>query len=1050
MDETRKTYDWDAIRGRLRSEHGRRFWRSLDELSDDPAFETALRQEFPREASVMDSMGRRKFLQLMGASLALAGVTGCGSRGHTPEKIVPYVQKPAALTPGMPLYYATALTFEGFARGVLVQSNMGRPTKIEGNPQHPASLGATDAFMQAEILSLYDPDRSQSVTYRGNASTWGSFLSVLRGDVERQRATRGTGLRFLTEPITSPTLAWQIGEVLRAFPEARWHQYSPCAGFEHQGAMQAFGEPVHTIYHFDRAQIVLSLAGDFLSSGPGAVRYSRDFNALRRVRAEKAEMNRLYCAESVPSLVGAMADHRLPLKPEQIESFAYEIARALGVQVQSSLPPSGVPESWSKALVSDLEQNRGASLVVCGEQLPPHIHAVVHAINAELEAPGKTLSYTRPVQAEPFDALESIKALSRDIGAGRVSTLIIIGGNPVFNAPADLDFGDLLARVNLRVRMGLYEDETSAHCHWHIPQTHELEAWSDARAFDGTTSIMQPLTLPLYAGRSPHELLAEMHGNSGRNSHEIVRHFWMTQRREGFEDFWKKSVHDGVVEKTAMETFTPRLKPLAAAPQRKEATGLSVVFRPDPTIHDGRYANNGWLQELPKPLTKLTWDNVALVSPATAERLGLENRDLVTIRSGERRVQMPIWIMAGQADDCIALQFGYGRTRAGRVANGAGHNAFPLRTSAAAWSSSDVEIRKTGEMYALAATQHHHSMEGREIIHTSTLEEFRHGLQEDAVREAAGGQKQEVSETQTVPAPVLHNVAAEEPPVEPTEPDAVSHPQTHRRTGHGEHAHPSLLKEYAYPGAAWGMVIDQTVCTGCSACVIACQAENNIPIVGKDQVARGREMHWLRIDHYFSGELSNPRSNFQPMLCVHCEKAPCEVVCPVNATVHSAEGLNEMVYNRCIGTRYCSNNCPYKVRRFNFLQYSSHEPAIELMRNPQVTVRDRGVMEKCTYCVQRITAARIEAKKQNRNVRDGEVITACQAACPADAIVFGDINDKGSRVAKLKGEPHNYGVLSELGTQPRTTYLARVRNPHKALTPSPTPTRGEGSKEERG
>jgi molybdopterin-containing oxidoreductase family iron-sulfur binding subunit len=997
--------DLATIRARLAATRGQQYWRSLEELADIEEFRELLRREFPRQASVwLDPVSRRGFLQLMAASLALAGLSAC-TRQPT-EKIVPYVRTPEGLIPGRPQFYATAVSLGGIATGVLVESHMGRPTKIEGNPLHPASLGATDAFTQAAVLTMYDPDRAQVVTNTGRISTWDAFVAVVQTALDAQRLSQGAGLRVLTETVTSPTLAHQLQMLLTEFPLARWHQYEPVGrDAVLAGARLALGEDVETQYRFDKAAVILALDADFLFSLPGSVRYARDFTAKRRVQGEHTEMNRLYMVESTPSLTGAMADHRLPLRASEIELFAHAVAAKVGVSgVQSSEfgvaptpnPQPPLPSHWIDALVRDLLRHKGASLIIAGDQQPPVVHALAHAMNHALGNVGNTVIYTEPVQAKPVEQAESLRELVQDMEAGKVELLVILGGNPVFTAPADLRFAEHMAKVPLRIHCSLYEDETSALCHWHLPEAYFLESWSDVRAYDGTVTIIQPLIAPLYSGKSFHEVLAVLLGQPNPAGYDIVRDYWKNQNlAANFEQFWRQALHDGLIAGTAFSakkvslrtewtaSHAARRTPHAPHSPTPRFQPLGLIFRPDPTIWDGRFANNGWLQELPKPLTKLTWDNAALMSPATAERLGLVNEEVVELHYRGRVVRAPVWITPGQADDVVTVHLGYGRTRVGRVGMGTGFNAYTLRTADALWFGSGLEVRKTGERYRLACTQDHYRMEGRNLVRVGTLEEYR------------------------------------------------QHPHFVHEMGHDPAPDATLYPPYKYEGYAWGMAIDLNACIGCNACVVACQAENNIPVVGKGQVAVGREMQWIRIDRYYRGDLDNPETYHQPVLCMHCENAPCEPVCPVGATVHSNEGLNEMVYNRCVGTRYCSNNCPYKVRRFNFLQYSDYTtPSLKLLRNPEVTVRTRGVMEKCTYCVQRINAARIAAEKGDRKIRDGEIVTACQAACPAQAIVFGDINDPESRVSLLKAEPCDYGLLTELNTRPRTTYQARLRNPN--------------------
>ncbi len=990
QDTDRQHLDLSVIRARLDALQGPEYWRSLEELAQTEDFQDFLHGEFPQQASVwMDPIGRRQFLQLMGASLALAGLGACTRQPD--EKIVPYVKAPEQITPGKPLFFATAMTLGGIAYSLLVESHMGRPTKIEGNPNHPSSFGATTAFAQASVLTLYDPDRSKVVSDGRRISTWDAFLSTINTKLAAQGAKQGAGLRVLTETVTSPTLANQLKALLAKFPAAKWHQYEPVGRDPvRRGARLAFGEDVETHYRFDKADVILALDADFLSSGPGSLRYARDFAAKRQVQSSHVTMSRLYVVESTPSNTGAMADHRLPLRAGEIESFARTVAHGLGIEAVGEAVPT--TSKWVDALVRDLQQHRGASIVVPGDHQPAIVHVLAHAMNHALGNVGSTVFYTDPVEANPVDQTESLRELVREMEAGQVDMLVIAGGNPVFTAPADLSFAAHLSKVRLRIHLSLYQDETSALCHWHLPEAHYLESWGDARAHDGTVTMIQPLIAPLYGGKSGHELLAVLNGKPDRSSYDIVHDYWKGQNlADDFEKFWRKALHTGWIADTALPAKSVTLKPpeewAAPAPQTlTPQSPLEIVFHPDPTIWDGRFANNGWLQELPKPLTKLTWDNAVLVSPATAERLGLSNEDTVELRYRGRFVRGPVWIMPGHAEGSATVYLGYGRTRAGRVGTGVGFNAYAIRTSDASSFASGLEIRRTGDRYPLASTQHHHSMEGRHLIRVGTIQEYQ------------------------------------------------KHPHFAQELAHEPSPDQTLYPEYKYEGYAWGMAIDLNACIGCNACVVACQAENNIPVVGKTEVIVGRAMHWLRIDRYYKGDLDNPETYHQPVLCMHCENAPCELVCPVAATVHSDEGLNDMVYNRCVGTRYCANNCPYKVRRYNYFLYADwNTRSLKLLRNPDVTVRSRGVMEKCTYCVQRINAARIEAKKEDRQIRDGEIVTACQAVCPTNAIVFGNINDPKSHVARLKAEPRNYGLLSDLNTKPRTSYLARLRNPNPEI-----------------
>jgi molybdopterin-containing oxidoreductase family iron-sulfur binding subunit len=975
------------------------FWRTLEERADDPAFRERLYNEFPSEIeAITDPVQRRTFLKLMGASMALAGVTACTRQPI--EKIVPYVRQPEDLIPGRPLFFATAMAIGGIASGILVESHEGRPTKIEGNPLHPGSLGAADSFAQAAILGLYDPDRSKTLTNLGEIRPWSAFLGAIRAALISQAPFNGAGVRILTESVSSPTLAAQIRDVLSRYPSAKWHQWDPASrDTARGGAKLAFGQYADARYDFSRADVVVALDADFLSCGAGSLRYARDFSARRRPE-NAAQMNRLYAVETMPTPTGSRADHRLPLKPSLVHAFAHELAtRVAAPGAAQTLAAEGLPagaQKFLEAVAKDLQAHRGRSLVVAGDTQPAEVHALAHAINQALGNAGATVVYTQPVEAEPVDQMASIRELVGDMNAGKVDLLVILSGNPVYTAPPDLKFAEALAKVQLRARLGLHEDETSALCHWQIPEAHFLEAWSDARGFDGTASIVQPLIAPLYGGKSAHEMIAAMSDRPERSAYEIIREHWKVDPKK--DDNWRRWLHDGVIADTA---FTPKpvsvsgvFKAPAAPPQ-----GTEVAFRLDPSVLDGRFANNGWLQELPKPITKLTWDNAVFMSPAMQDKLhgaddpayrggehGTITSDVFEVRIGGRAIKGPVFAVPGHAEDSVTIHAGYGRVRGGVSARGSGFDASPLRTADAFWSAAGAQLARTGDTYPLACTQYHHLMEGRDIIRAVT-------------RDAYMRDPKSIGEGDETPPKII-----------------------------------TLYPEYEYTGHKWGMAIDVNACIGCNACVVGCQAENNIPVIGKDQVLRGREMHWLRVDSYYRGDAGNPETYFQPVPCMHCENAPCEPVCPVGATTHSHEGLNDMVYNRCVGTRYCSNNCPYKVRRFNFYLYQDWEtPSLKLARNPDVTVRSRGVMEKCTYCVQRINAAKIDAEKEGRALRDGDIKTACQQTCPAEAIVFGDLNEPGSRVAALQAEQRNYALLGELNTRPRTTYLGAVRNVNPEL-----------------
>jgi molybdopterin-containing oxidoreductase family iron-sulfur binding subunit len=1012
----------------------------------------ASRPPLEPQAALLDPVSRRGFLSLLGASLGLAGLSGCSFRPPA-EKILPYTRQPEQIVPGRPLYFATSMPLAGAAVGLLVESHEGRPTKVEGNPDHPASLGGTDAFAQASVLGLYDPDRSQTVLFQGRIRAWSEGLAALRMKLqELAKKDGGAGVRILTEAVASPSLADLIDGLIDdpkgAFPKARWIEYEPaCLGADREGARLAFGEPLDVYYdYYDfpkedgiKADRILTLDADFLMQGGGRLAYTRAYAASRQA---DGEMNRLYSVESTPGNAGMIADHRLALRPGQIQAVAQMLAHWFGV--------AGVPEPeglsaetlrWLQTVRHDLEEHEGKSVVVAGDGQPPIVHALALAINENIQNVNHTVFLTPVPKTKAERGLAALKQLADDLDQGKVEFLLILGGNPAYTAPADLKFAERIKTAGVAVHLGMHRDETGHACLWHIPEAHYLESWGDARAFDGTASIIQPLIAPLYGdAHTASEMVSALFEESERTGHQIVRNYW--QKRHAGSDFersWERWVHDGVVAGTKAATKTPQLQADwakragldKAAPATKD--GYDVVFRLDPTTFDGRFANNGWLQELPKPLSKLTWDNAALVSPKTAADLGVVVKegprggahgemitDVVEVKFDEhRKVEAPVWIVPGCPDGVVTLNFGYGRERAGKVGSHAGFNAYSVWNSDAPYFEGGATAHKTGKRFTLACVQGHHRMDvtglpdnkirkGLQVVLSGTKEEYdRHPgkFLEEMGYEWAAGLLPEDDDRPRRELPIV----------------------------------PPPTAEFSDP-YQWGMSIDLGACVGCGACVVACQAENNIPVVGKEEVTHGREMHWIRVDRYFEGDDADPaRAYFQPLPCMHCENAPCEQVCPVEATVHSPDGLNEMIYNRCVGTRYCSNNCPYKVRRFNFLQYADfHTPSLKLLNNPDVTVRSRGVMEKCTYCVQRIRGAEIDAQndpKRKGVLHDGDVVTACQAVCPAQAIVFGDIKDPKSRVMQKKGHPLNYGLLVDLNTRPRTTYTAALRNPNPALEP---------------
>ena len=1082
MPSPENTTNFAALRDSILSKSGKEYWRSVEEFVDAPEFEEFVSREYPHEIEEWDnSLSRRNFVKVMGASLALAGLSGCVIQ--PPEKIVPYVKSPEGMLPGKPNFFATAMSIGGVATGLLAKSFEGRPIKVEGNPDHPGSRGSTDILAQASILGMYDPDRSQEVTYRGNPKNWESFMTEFRGVIDENRKDGGAGVRFLTETVTSPTLIDQFNKVKAELPNAKWVQYEPVNQDNVlAGAKLAFGSPVRTIYEFDKAERILSLDADIFSGFN--VAYIKDFGKSRAFNEEKKEISRLYSVETTISLTGAKADHRIAVKPSQMTEIAKAIAKAVGVAGATSTYTENA--AWIAAMAKDLIANKGKSVVVPGDNQSPMVHALAHAMNAVLGNAGQTVTYIEPLSPNSDKSqTDQLKELVADIDGGKVKILVILGGNPVYNTPADLKLTEeRLKKVALRVHLGLYVDETAEQCHWHVHEKHYLEGWSDARAFDGTATIVQPLIAPLYDGKNAHEVV-QLFLKEGfdKKDYDIVKEYWQktnitpaaavkteakTEAKpeapvpktdakvttpaantaakaapkvsakpatpaanataaavpaaiapKNFEDGWRKAVHDGIIPNTASapKTVTASTAFLSQPETKPPGSGsIEIAILPDPCIYDGRFTNNGWLQELPNPLNKVTWDNVALISPKTAQRLGINQggdtremagakqgttfvntkggnlfSDLVTLKYQGAEIQKPVpmWVSPGQPDDVITIYMGYGRTRAGKIGTGLGYSVFDVQRSDA-MNFGMGEIGRKGETAVIASTQTHFNMEGRDLLRVWDLDEFEKNP-------GLGHQHNEYDMS-----------------MYPIEEHQAVYAKNHK----------------------WGMSIDLNSCVGCNACVLACQSENNIPVVGKEQVERHRMMHWLRVDAYYGGDdMNDPEGpHFQPVLCQQCEQAPCEVVCPVHATVHSAEGLNDMTYNRCVGTRYCSNNCPYKVRRFNFMLYQDWDtPQYKLMRNPEVTVRSRGVMEKCNYCTQRIAAARIEAEKDQRAIRDGEVVTACQAVCPTEAITFGDMHDPNSKVAKTKKDHRDYTLLNNLNTQPRTTYLAGLKNQNKEM-----------------
>ncbi|TKD09506.1 TAT-variant-translocated molybdopterin oxidoreductase [Polyangium fumosum] len=1003
---------WEKI---LAGKTGRDYWRSLAELVAEGAPPEDRQREFPEGADERpDEPSRRSFLKLLGASMALAGVTGCVK--DPVEKILPYTIRPPEVTPGLSRYYATSMTLDGLATGLLVASREGRPLKIEGNPEHPASLGAAGVLEQASILGLYDPHRARAITRLGALQSW----DALATELARPRADRGAGLRILIEPTASPLLGSLLGRLLSAYPAARITVHSAIdTGAAAQGSTLAFGRPLVPQLDLRNASVIVSLDSDFLDGQGMHLRHSRHFAERRRPGWPEPSMNRLYVVESLPSCTGTVADHKLRRRSSEIGTFAAALAaeillggkppKAVSPEIVTALRPFLGREERALvgAIARDLVRAGPGGLVVVGERQPAPVHALGALVNAVLGASGSTVSMTEPILWNPGTAGQDLTALVADMRAGAVDTLVILGSNPVYTAPGDLDFAAALGHVRQSFSLGLHRDETGARTTWFVPEAHYLEAWGDGRAGDGTTSVVQPLIRPLFGGRAASEILAAMLGDTYPSAHALVRDQWRTMLGEAdFEAQWEATLRRGSLPGSEAPRVQAEITPpgivaalatLAAVPALAPGR-YELGFYTDPKVHDGRFANNPWLQELPDPTTKITWDNAALMSVRTASELGVANDDLVEITlpgfdptmqvittspPPATTVVLPVFVMAGHADRAISLRLGYGRGAGLPVAEGVGQNVQPLRRQGRSFLDG-ASLRPTGEKHVLAQTQKHWELHDRPIALSTTLE---------AYRDNPGftrGQK----------GPVL-----------------------------------SILPPVDFKGEQWAMSIDMSICTGCSACVVACQAENNIPVVGREGVLRSREMHWLRIDTYHTGEVDAPEVLHQPMLCQHCEKAPCEYVCPVNATVHSPDGLNEMVYNRCIGTRFCSNNCPYKVRRFNWFDWIEEKPGYNadirtLQKNPDVTVRERGVMEKCTFCVQRIRRAEIDASIERRAIRPGEVTTACEAACPTRAIRFGSLVHKETDMVRWRDEPRSFSVLHELGTIPRIRYLAMIKNPN--------------------
>ncbi|TYP92675.1 quinol:cytochrome c oxidoreductase iron-sulfur protein precursor [Fodinibius salinus] len=1006
------------------------YWKSLGELAKNDEYQKYVEREFPENATELnDEVSRRSFLRVMGASIALAGFAACR---RPVQKIMPYSKMPEDIVPGNPLYYASAMPFQDALNGIVVENHEGRPGKIEGNEMHPASNGNTSIYGQAEILNMFDPDRSRYVRKNGERSSVSAFAEFCSNHFSNTEQN----IAFVSEANSSPTYNRLKEQAMDRFSNAQWVTYE---AFGEDNALEgtniAFGQRLRTANHYDEANTIVSFDDDFLNpaADKNSVANTKKFTDRRAVTSTEDDMSRLYSIESTFTLTGSNADNRLRIKSGEVELFIYALAAKLEKSVNGLSAFSGYSNKfsdheWIPVLAEDLLANRGESILTVGRDHSPELHATVAAMNAALGNDGETVTYHDVPHIDDQNNQEAFASLAEDLNNGDIDTVVLVGTNPVFSAPADLNFDDAISQAGQVIHLSDYYDETSKLANWHINRAHFLEAWGDGYSYTGTRSIIQPQIEPLYSGVSEIEFLSTILNGNKPKGYDLVQETWKDFYTTNFQKQWEQALHDGI----AGENTFP-LKSVSISNEfssqadsflnnAETSDGMELVIRADSNVFDGRFANNGWLQELPEPMTKITWDNVALMSKKTADELGVKEAGLgksevevIALTVNGTTVELPAWVQPGHADDSITITVGYGREGIGRVANETGVDTYPLRTTQNMHFASDISVEKTGEMYEIACTQDHNTMEGRSLLRHATLQEY---------REDPHFSSYESSYDAEMPGLAY----AEE---------------------HGEDEPLSIFNSYdeqEYPDdqPQWGMSIDLNACTGCGVCTIACTAENNIPVVGKREVSNGREMHWIRNDRYFDGDVNNPKALHQPVPCMHCEMAPCEQVCPVAATTHSEDGMNQMTYNRCIGTRYCANNCPYKVRRFNFFNYSEEfltsgdDPEIvQMAMNPEVTVRFRGVMEKCTYCVQRVNRAKIETdietNGETQKPEDGAVETACQQACPADAIYFGDLTDPDSEVVQTKKNNRNYLLLEELNTRPRTSYLSELSNPNPKL-----------------
>ena len=982
------------------------FWRTLEERLETPEAQAAAHDEFLPGAGPtafddvhglppQSGVSRRDFFGLVGAAAALAATVACDRKGQ--GTVVPYTKRPVEVVPGVANYYASA-THEGRrVYPVLVKTREGRPIHLTGNDEHPGVKGKTSPRTMADVLRLYDPDRLRAPKANGRAIGWAEAEGQLHGTLRAAKAA-GKSVLLISGAVASPSRKALLADLKTALPTLEHLAYEPAAGDAAEEAAKAsFGQPVDIQPQLDKASIILSLGADFLNGDdPEAL---GAWGAKRRLKTAKDSINRLWALEGTLTLTGTNADQRVPVAPSRLGAVAFALAKELagkGLSLPAGTDLSAIPaqteipaKTWS-SLVKDLQHAGRHAVVLCGAQMPLEAHQAAHLLNAMLGSEAVAVR-----AAEPLATVRDLESAVKGMAEGRYAAAIFWDVNPAYTFPQAKAWKEAVAKVPFRAWIGQVEDETAFGCHLVLPENHWLESWGDYSTL-GATVLQQPTIGTLYDTRQGEDLLLgalkALGSSPADDYHAYLKGRW--QKNLPLATSFEKALHDGLVkadDKAADLSGKGAFKGASVAAAAKRAAearaqDLELVLFPGFATHDGRHGNNGWLQETPDPITKMTWDNPVSVSVQDAQALGIQEGDLVTLSLDGATLTLPAVIQPGQAKGVLALALGYGRSTGG-VAKGVGANAFPLMglDPASANVRKGARLAKAGGKKELSRTQSHHRMEGRDIVRSLTMEEFAHNPQ-------------------------------------------------------GHHHAPELVtlyEEQRFPDHKWGMVIDLAACTGCSACVVACQSENNVPVVGPEQVARGREMHWIRIDRYYEGELENPKVVHQPMLCQHCDSAPCENVCPVSATNHSPDGLNQMAYNRCVGTRYCANNCPYKVRRFNFLEYTAYKTEPEtLANNPEVTVRPRGVMEKCSFCVQRINDVKIRAKGEGRAILDGEITTACMAGCPADAIVFGDLKDPKSKVSRLVAASRAYKVLEELGAKPAITYLADLKNPPMAVASS--------------